>query len=246
MPLPRIPFPNPSQDALSAVTQAIRAGLQGRSQGQNILGRIPQPTYKMLRAKEIPMLTPVSFGPGGDWRIERDQLDLFEGRPQKDYKQPSDRIDRGLIIKDLVTFEEIKIQFVPQTLDYLPDSNFVAIASMGRNNPFYHFAGSEDTLKLDLDWHSYDVNREDVIANCKKLEALSKNDGYNAAPHKVKLIWNSILFSDAVWQVVAAPYKLSMFHAGVNMLPGQAYQFVTLKKVTDHNLTSEEIRKITT
>lgn len=235
-----MPFrpPNPTQDAISALAALVRESIQGRRQNQNIFGNIPTPTYEELRAKELKMLEKVATTTP-DWKLG--------GPTAPDSNDPSKRIPRNLIIKELSgNFEEIELQFVPGVLDYVPDSNFIAIASMGRNNPHYHFAGSEDTLKFDIDWHSYQENREDVILKCKHLEALSKNDAYKGPPRRVKLIWNSLMYSDAIWQVVAAPYKLSLFQAHRNMLPQQAYQSITLKKVTDKNMSYDDIRKITT
>lgn len=232
-----------SPDALSITVSSVRRVIQGRTANQNFLG-IPKktPSYEELRAKERAMLkgldeVGVPLEGKSDWRMN--------GPNKPEYTSPDQRIDRGLIIKDLVTLEEIKIQFTPQELNYSMESSFVPIASMARNNPLYHYTGSEDTLDFVLDWFAETENREDVIRNCKKLEALTKNDSFDKPPHHVKLIWNSVLFSDAVWVVVAAPYKLSMFQAHRNMLPQQAVQTITLKRVTENNPTIEQIRKIT-
>lgn len=242
MPIPNIPTPNPIQDGFSLLTSAIRGKIQARAH-QDIQ---PLPSKAELQKRNDAAITPVS-ATNTDWKAgtKAGNNGVYDASTTSN-QGPEGRIDRNLIIKDLVTFEQIKIQFVPQELDYNPESDFKSIASMGRNNPFYHFTGSEDTLKFTLDWFAEQENREDVILNCKKLEALSKNDAYNGPPHNIKLIWNSQLFSEAQWLVVAAPYKLSMFQAHRNMLPQQAYQFVTLKKVTPTNLSSSDIRRIGT
>lgn len=162
-----------------------------------------------------------------------------------DYDFGTDRGKRG--------YESITLPFVPRELSYEPSSKFVGIATMGRNNPHYHFTGSEDVLQFDIDWFSSQDDRKDVINNCRWVEALSKADGYTEAPHRIKLVWseNDLLFADQTWLVTAAPYKLTDFVKGyknqsgqivkVGMLPQQAYQQVTLKRVASHNLNASEI-----
>jgi hypothetical protein len=151
-------------------------------------------------------------------------------------------------------YSYLQLPFVPRELDYNPESNFVGIASFGRNNPFYQFTGSEDTLSFEIDWHSKENEREDVIFNCRWLEALTKGDAYDEMPHRVVLSWgrDNKLFADSVWLVVAAPYRLSEFVrsfrdpsdntiVNVGMLPQQAYQQITLKRLTKLNRSTREI-----
>lgn len=151
-------------------------------------------------------------------------------------------------------YDKLKIPFVPRELNIEPESNFVGIASFGRNNPIYQFTGSEDTITFDIDWHSDQANREDVIFNCRWIEALSKADGYDEMPHRVMIIWGNgnKLFQDHLFILEKAPYKLSQFVKGykdpktgervsTSMLPQQAIQRITLKRLTETNLTSREI-----
>lgn len=150
-------------------------------------------------------------------------------------------------------YSYIQLPFVPRELDYKPESNFVGIASFGRNNPFYQFTGSEDTLTFEIDWFAKEKNREDVIFNCRWLEALTKGDAYDDIPHKVKIVWgkDNKLFEDSIWLLVDAPYRLSNFVRGyyddqknlvsVGMLPQQAFQTVTFKRLTKLNRSSKEI-----
>lgn len=163
-----------------------------------------------------------------------------------DYDFGSDKGKRG--------YSYITLPFVPRDLSYEPTSKFVGIATMGRNNPHYHFTGSEDTLQFDIDWFSNQDDRKDVINNCRWIEALTKGDGYEEPPHRVKLVWSvsDLLFADTQWLVVAAPYTLSDFVKAyrdpkskeivkVGMLPQQAYQKITLKRVTSNNRRSVDI-----
>lgn len=138
-----------------------------------------------------------------------------------------------------VTYRYLRIQYVPKEINYDPQANWVPIASVGRNNPFYHYTGGEDTLTFQLDWHATDELRESVIKSCKWVEALTRNDGYRGEPHLVKLIFGD-LFQESTWVVTAAPYNMVQFHAA-GMRPIQAYQELTLKRVTTHNRTRDEI-----
>ena len=152
-------------------------------------------------------------------------------------------------------YNYLNLPFTPKALNYTVDSNFVAIATMGRNNPHYHFTGSEDTLEFEIDWHSNELHREDVLFYCRWIESLAKGDGYRTAPHRVKLAWgqDSNMFQDDIWIVTNPSYKLEQFvdsyndtgdrnsFTRVGMLPAQAYQKITLKRVSQFNRTTEDI-----
>jgi len=149
-------------------------------------------------------------------------------------------------------YKAVTLPFIPSKLDYSAKSNFVGVPSFGRNNPYYHYMGSEDILKFKIDWFSALNSRRDVIFYCRWLEALTKGDGYTNVPHRIKLSWGeeNLLFEDSTWIVTAAPYQLTDFIGSykkggvinkVGLLPQQAFQDVVLKRITDHNLTTSEI-----
>lgn len=163
--------------------------------------------------------------------------------------------------------DKIQLQAVPLELRVNPESNFVSISPMGRNNPFYHYSGGEDTLNLTLDWYSdkalngkdLDNSRTEVLRKCKWLEAKQRRNGLEEDPHRVKLLWGGEsttedgitftfppLFSDAIWIVESAPYDLSLFHKLQGFRPTQAIQKLTLKRVTESSRTSLEIMDLTT
>jgi len=150
--------------------------------------------------------------------------------------------------------ETIVLPFIPRELEYNTESSFVAIKPMGANNPRYQYTGSEDKLEFEIDWYAFDNSRRSVIENCRKLESLSKGDGYTGAPHRVMLVWgkNHLLFNDHIFIVLSAPYKLTNFNkysadektglpVYTNMLPIQAYQKVTLARVTEKNLPKVKV-----
>lgn len=152
-------------------------------------------------------------------------------------------------------YKAITLDFIPNELNYKPDSKFVAIATMGRNNPYYQFTGSEDTLSFDLEWFSIrkdQLDRKDVIEHCRWLESLTKGDSFNSTPPRVQLVWgkDNILWKNDIWVVVSAPYILTDFVKGyvldgqtinVSLLPQQATQTITLKRLTTINRSTKDI-----
>lgn len=151
-------------------------------------------------------------------------------------------------------YRTITLPFVPRELRYSMASRFVGIATIGRNNPYYQFTGSEDTLEFEIDWFSEIKNREDVITNCRWLESLTKSNAYNDTPHRITLVWgnNNKLWRNDIWIVTSANYVLSDFVRGykesrdsefvnTNLLPQQARQQIVLKRVASINRTTEDI-----
>lgn len=146
-----------------------------------------------------------------------------------------------IYIIDVENQERLRIQNVPLELDYNPESTFAAINTIGRNNPFYHYTGSEDTLTFDLSWYGEESDRTDVIKKCRWLESFTKNNAYDHEPHRVILSFGT-LFENCLWLITAAPYKMSLYHKQFGMLPTLAYQSITMKRVVEKNLTWKEIR----
>lgn len=162
-----------------------------------------------------------------------------------DYRDSKHKNKRG--------YSTITLPWIPRELSYQPESKFIGIATMGRNNPHYHFTGSEDSITFEIDWFfTDDESRERVINSCRWVEALTKADAYQEPPHRVKLVWgqDNKLFEDDIWLITSAPYTLSQFSKGhrvegeivrTGLLPQQAIQTVTLKRLTNNNLTTSEI-----
>lgn len=137
----------------------------------------------------------------------------------------------------------IELPTVPRQLEYDPSPNWAVIASIGRNSPFFHYSGSEDTLTFTIDWYSKEDKREDVIYKCKWVEAKTKADGYIDSPHRILVKWGNEnrLFDSVIWVVTKASYRLLNFVKNRSMLPQQAYQEISLKRVADFNLTMKEV-----
>lgn len=237
-------------DAWSKVTEAAREVINGNFQATNFLGGI-SPTIEAkeeyLRRQSASRVRGYGQGNTNTPKLKNGDVgeEGIQSNPQE-VNSPGQSTDHRIIIKDTITLEEVKLPYIPLELDYNPDSKFVDIASMGRNNPLYHYTGSEDILKFTIDWYTAEDSRQDVLLHCKFIESLSKNDGFGNPPHPVILVWGDIMFSDSKWLVTSAPYKLSQFHADRNMMPQQAYQTITLKKITATNLLRDDITKMTT
>jgi len=147
---------------------------------------------------------------------------------------------------DTVDKTKLAVQCVPKEVEYKPNSAFATISSPGRNNPIYHFTGSEDEISFELDWYSEEAKRMDVIKNCRWLEARSKNNGNIESIHPILLIWGGSLMDNESqagesWLISAAPYRMVQFDKMYDMYPVQAYQTITLKRITVGNRTYSEI-----
>ena len=149
----------------------------------------------------------------------------------------------------------ITIQGMPNELEINPEPTWATVKSMGRNNPFYMYTGSEDTISFDISWFAVDKNREDVINKCRLLESWSKANGYNTSPPNLDILWgNSDIFSGQKFILYSAKYVLGNFQnsyrAGsrdkgevvdLKLYPNSAVQSLVFKRVTSGNLTHDEI-----
>ena len=141
---------------------------------------------------------------------------------------------------DLVTGEYLGLMGLPRQMDYENKTAYATIAVPGRNNPHYHFTGSEDTLSFEISWWSEEDGRRDVIKKCKWVESMSKADGYNADPHLLRFKWGE-MFSKATWKVESVTTVYTQFHRERGYMPCCAVQTITLKRVTLSNTTLEQI-----
>lgn len=157
-------------------------------------------------------------------------------------------IDRYLnqpYILDMETCEKLVFQVVPLSLEYEAESTWNVVAAPGRNNPLYQYTGAEDTLNFKLTWYADESTRQDVLTKVKWLESLTKNDGYDNKPHRIKFIMGT-LYNDASWIISSAKYTLSLFQRGYGMMPTLATQDMVLKRVSQTNRSNADIKKIDT
>ena len=148
----------------------------------------------------------------------------------------------SIYLVDTVDLSKIELQFVPTEMSFMSDSKIEAVVSPGRNNPFYHFSGSEDSLKFQIDWHAMEQSREDVIRKCRWLKSLTKADGYKGGQRKIQLIWGSMIKGDSLWIVKSANFQVSLFDKVNGIFPRQAYQDIILMKVTSYNRSIDDVR----
>lgn len=150
-------------------------------------------------------------------------------------------MSNGLYIINLDTNERIHLQTVPKEIRIGGDSNFKAIASMGRNNPFYHYTGAEDSIEFTISWYANEDDRKDVIRNCKWLQSWTRADGDNSGPPDIRLFFGQ-LFRDGLFKLTSANYEMSLFDRPHNMLPTLAMQHLTFKRITQVNSEHGDIK----
>ena len=161
----------------------------------------------------------------------------------------------------------IVIQNRPNELSVDPKSNWVAVKSMGRNNPFMMYTGGEDTISFDVSWFATDPeNRGEVIYKCRLLESWSRANGYMASPPVLKISWGSSgLFDNDDFILESAQYSLTHFqdysrpyridhtynegsrtqsyeeNLDLKLYPNCATQTLTFKRVSSINRTHVDI-----
>lgn len=154
-------------------------------------------------------------------------------------------------------FQQVIIQGMPKEINVSPDTTWATIKTVGRNNPFYHYTGAEDTITLDISWYSTEPNRRDVIRKCRIFESWSKANAYQSAPPELWLSWGSSnLFQNYSFILFHAPYSLTNFASGyrrsrekdaeiidLGLIPTAATQKLVFKRVTVDNLTTRQIQE---
>ena len=138
------------------------------------------------------------------------------------------------------SLERLDIQFVPD-LDIQRNANIATIQIVGRNLPQYQYTGGDTVLNLQLDFHSLEENRTDVINKCRWLEHLTANNGLKKKPSKVKLVFGDV-FRDEQWIVKQVGYKLNNFHKGYGFLPQQAIVNIQLLLDVESDINWDSIR----
>lgn len=187
--------------------------------------------------------------------------------PSKRYEVRKSVRNQIIIVNYNVSpYMAIAIQGTPEKIEVEPISDWVAIKSMGRNNPFMMYTGGEDVIKFDIDWFVYrDQTRNEVIRKCKLLESWTRADGYRNAPPILKIKWgNSGIYDNDLFVLTSANYHLSNFQnsyykkldnntgevVDLKLLPHCATQELVFKRVSQTNRThldiisEEEIRAI--
>lgn len=148
-------------------------------------------------------------------------------------------------IIDMVTKEILFFQTIPLEIEDGGETTWAVIQAPGRNIPLFQYTGAEDTLTFSLSWYANTESKEDVLKKCKWLKAISRNDGYDQKPHRIKLVFGK-MFTNAEWVVFSAKYKISLFDRSKGMYPCLAIQDVILKRVITTNLSRAEILKLDT
>lgn len=153
----------------------------------------------------------------------------------------SQEINNQIIIinKNVSPPISIVIQNRPNELSVNPQSYWVSVKSMGRNNPFMMYTGGEDTISFDISWYVSDPNnREEVIAKCKLLESWTKANGYLYAPPTLNILWGtSGLFDNDLFILESAPYTLTHFQNAVKTSPYKHTQYGQRVPDADYSVT---------
>lgn len=158
-------------------------------------------------------------------------------------------------------YKAIVLQCRPDEVQINPTGTWVAVPSMGRNNPFRMYTGGDDSITFDISWYCNDPNnREEVVTKCRLLESWSKADGYVASPPILQIMWGSgDIYKDDFFILESASYKLSHFqnmakrakgengeveYVNLGLYPNYATQTLVFKRVSGINRTWNNIVSI--
>lgn len=157
-------------------------------------------------------------------------------------------------------YKAIVLQCRPDEVQINPTGTWVAVPSMGRNNPFRMYTGGDDSITFDISWYCNDPdNRDEVVTKCRLLESWSKADGYTASPPILQIIWGSgDIYKNDFFILESASYKLSHFqnvakrstpggeteYLNLKLYPNYATQSLVFKRVSGINRTWNDIVSI--
>jgi hypothetical protein len=147
-----------------------------------------------------------------------------------------------IVIVNLATTERIPLQNVPLTLDHNPRTRNRTIMSSGANHPKYHYTGGEELLKFQTTFYCDEETRKSVVETCRKLEALAKNDSYKKKRPPLYLSWGESLYDGFKWVMLDLSYVYNNFNGEYDGYPMGASVEITLGRITESNLSHEEIR----
>lgn len=141
-----------------------------------------------------------------------------------------------LYLTALKSLEKVELQYLPKEIVLDRTANVADIVIVGRNNPVHQYTSGNTEMVLELDFHSVEANREDVIRKVRMIQSWASNDGSSVPAEIIRLTFGKLFKPNEVWVIKKAPAKLSMFAVTKGMLPQQAYMSLHLALDTTENL----------
>lgn len=247
------------KDTFGIGLQTARPTSSTSKNGETRLRRLTTPNKNSLVNTQLKISNSVSNPSILTTQLEQSAREFF-----RKSLSPKNNI---IIINDNISPPiSIVIQNRPGEISVDPQTSWVSVKSMGRNNPFMIYTGGEDTISFDISWYSNDpLNREDVLTKCRLLESWSKANGYVQSPPTLRISWGtSGIFDNDLFILYSASYKLNNFQDRYNsnvyndnvkdsflgsidksinlgLLPSIATQSLVFKRVTSKNLTHSDI-----
>ncbi len=175
-------------------------------------------------------------------------MDIYRVSTLNDKKDAFGRISDGsslIYLHELSEpFERIVFQFVPEELVWDRSGSWISIPIVGRNNPYRHLTGGEDTLRYTLDFNSmYESDKDMCIKKLSFLQSLTMTDGFSGPGRNVKLAWGlSDIFRFKVWIVKSVSARMSLFDRNHSMNPQQLYIDVEMALDPEKNPRLADVR----
>jgi len=144
------------------------------------------------------------------------------------------RFTRASIL-NLQTGESLSFQYQTTELDDQNAGSWASIPSPGRNLPFQHWTGGEESITLELHWVAERLDKRDPMEKAEYIKSLRAADGYERSAPRVKLIWGEV-FKDSEFVVHSAPFKAKYPDGQQGWRFMTILQNITLIRVSDSNL----------
>lgn len=141
---------------------------------------------------------------------------------------------RVVLVNTINPRDYVSLQTIPR-IQSVPTANWVAVNSMGRNDPWAMYTGGEEKITMDLTWYSeapsfislenYLAYRWKVVENVLKLVSWSRANGYAQAPPVIKILWSAgsetwssqgTLFPNDLFVIESANYNYELYNQFVS------------------------------
>ena len=135
-------------------------------------------------------------------------------------------------------FDDMIIQFVPDTMNNTRKANVKSISIVGRNDDLLHYIGGSETLSFTLDMYG---NNDYVINKINWLKSLTMNDGFAGSFRNVKLVFGD-MYKYSVWSLTSVNAKMGQFSKELQWGPARAQVTISLKLDPVSNRLIKDVR----
>jgi hypothetical protein len=198
-----------------------------------------------------PIIPPTGYPRIGESRKTTDYSETFKSRNNQIRINFSEPDFQQKYVTDKFLNDYLVLPFIPREFETVTSSLIKSLNVVASNFQSYHYGGSEDTASLEVRWYGFGKDQIPIQQKCRRLEALSKIDGWNSELPEIVLHWgnDNTFLGKHKFVVEKVTTTYSQFMMGVvaggvsqdfNMQPVLAIQQVSLRRIADQ-LTYDEM-----